>query len=80
MKRFVRDVVDQLADPAGRTRMPDPVPIDWPARFRAAAEVAAGAGWNGTAANIRDLAHRHADEDRRRVVEAIGRALLGEPS
>lgn len=56
-----------------------PAPIDWPARFRAAAEVAEGEGWLGTATQLRELA-LHFPAGRPAGVEAIGRALLGEES
>jgi hypothetical protein len=52
--------------------------IDWPARFRAAAEVAAREGWSNTALTLRGLAQN--DQVHPDVVEAIGRALLGETS
>lgn len=51
-----------------------PLPVDWLARFRAAAEVAGPTFWDA----FNDLAN---DMERRmpsRQVEAIGRALLGE--
>jgi hypothetical protein len=60
---------------AFRAPLDDPAPIDWPARFRAAAEVVTQEGWSGYGNMFRALgtwvAHRDAD-----LVEAIGRALL----
>jgi hypothetical protein len=54
--------------------------VDWPARFRAAAQGADRKGAYGTADHLRrvadDLTHRHAYSPA--VVEAIGRGLLGE--
>jgi hypothetical protein len=56
-----------------------PAPIDWPARFRCAAEVAQGWGWTQVRHELSQIAgwmeHLHPD-----VVEAIGRAMLGEAS
>jgi hypothetical protein len=49
-------------------------PIDWPARFRAAAEVADSNGWYLTADTLRNISK----STRPDVVEAIGRALLGQ--
>lgn len=48
--------------------------VDWPARFRAAADVADTLGCEGTASDFRDIAECMSQH----VVEAIGRALLGE--
>jgi hypothetical protein len=54
-------------------------PIDWPARFRAAAEVAERDGWGNYAALFSHLAGEAPKcEVPPEVVEAIGRALLGE--
>jgi hypothetical protein len=52
-------------------------PIDWPARFRAAAEVAEGLHRSSWAVRFRDLAEAVESEDWD-AVEAVGRALLGE--
>jgi hypothetical protein len=50
-----------------------PAPADWPARFRKAADVAPV----GTAQELRLIAAR-LERQRPDLVEAIGRALLGE--
>ncbi|HTF49500.1 MAG TPA: hypothetical protein VK735_18815 [Pseudonocardia sp.] len=50
-----------------------PAPIDWPARFRKAADVAEREGAYGIADHLR----RGADELPPAVVEAIGRELSG---
>ena len=57
----------------------DSTPIDWPARFRTAADAAEKRGAAAGAAELRDFANKMfwAPPD---VVEAIGRALLGESS
>jgi hypothetical protein len=57
-------------------------PIDWPARFRAAAEVAEAADFPGTARDLERIAEqlRSLGFSWPHVVEAIGRALLGEKS
>jgi hypothetical protein len=53
-----------------------PGPIDWPARLRAAAEVARGYGWGDLPRALETMAAAGSSEE----VEAIGRALLGETS
>jgi hypothetical protein len=53
--------------------------IDWPARFRAAAEVAKGKDGNWAYYALRDL-QEAAPAMSPDVLEAIGRALLGERS
>lgn len=55
-------------------------PTDWPARFRAAAEVADEARYVGTQSDLRRLAGQLASLAicDPQVVEGIGRALLGE--
>lgn len=55
-----------------------PVPIDWPARFRAAAEAAAHLGHGSTASSLVDVAEDFDDYLPKPVREAIGGALLGE--
>lgn len=60
-----------------RARMADgpPAPIDWPARFRAAAEAARREGFDVLAAHLGEAS------DHLRLpcrVEAVGRALLGQ--
>lgn len=58
----------------------DPAPIDWPARFRAAAEaVEANGRWPITAQHFDDVADRlESGLLPPHLVEAIGRALLGQ--
>jgi hypothetical protein len=58
------------ADPSQHSQ-PDPAPVDWPARFRAAAEAAPGDTHLADVANDLERLPPH-------VVKAIGRALLGE--
>jgi hypothetical protein len=60
---------------AFRAPLDDPAPIDWPARFRAAADAVEGEctpAWYWLFSLATHL--QHADEPH--VVEAIGRALL----
>jgi hypothetical protein len=60
---------------------PNPAPVDWPARFRAAAEVAERHGFIDVSDRIVDFVE-WAELDQapvRYAVEAIERALLGEP-
>jgi hypothetical protein len=61
-----------LADEVERQR----APIDWPPRFRAAADAARAAGYVDAAEHFRALSNNVALD----VVEAIGRALRGETS
>lgn len=64
-------------------------PIDWQARFRAAAEVAEQLGWTGTGMALYDMATqlngieddgRTPSPEGQRIAQAVGRALLGVPS
>lgn len=65
---------------AARLELDAAEPIDWPARFRAAAEVAEGMGWIAHASDHLYALARHAKSGALapHVVEAIGRALLGQ--
>ena len=55
-------------------------PIDWPARFRAAAEAAHHMGEHDLGGRLSVAARELDGPVPPRVVEAIGRALLGEGS
>lgn len=55
-------------------RRAEPAPVDWPARFRAAADAAEKAGYLPAAAQLREVSNSVALD----VVGGIGRALLGE--
>jgi hypothetical protein len=60
--------------------MQDPAPIDWPARFRRAAEVMRAQDWDDMETRLRAVAdemERWMDSDE---IAAVGRALLGEES
>ena len=59
---------------------PAPTPVDWPARFRAAADVAEREGLVRSARELRELARRWGKPPLQESIEAIGRALLGEAS
>jgi hypothetical protein len=73
---FIRQVVRGVLH-GPWTLTPAPAPIDWPARFRRAAEVADGEGWD-TAAHVFGALSVKA-KHRPDTVAAIERALLGEP-
>jgi hypothetical protein len=64
-----REVVASLNGPERQA-----APIDWPARFRAAADVVRGYGWGDLPRALETMAAAGSSEE----VEAIGRALLGE--
>lgn len=53
-------------------------PVDWPARFRAAADVAEKADHEGASWLLGEFADMATEDLPPHVVEAIGRALLGE--
>lgn len=56
-----------------------PLPVDWPTRFHKAADVAEKAGWAHSYANLfRNIASWLERDVAPDVVEAIGRALLGQ--
>jgi hypothetical protein len=55
---------------------PQPAPVDWPARFRAAADVADDDLFGG---DVFRMVASMLERWPARVVEAIGRELLGEP-
>lgn len=52
--------------------------VDWPARFRAAAEAADNAKWVTSARDLRNIARDLDGDMPAGLTEAIGRALLGE--
>lgn len=57
-------------------RETEPAPVDWPARFRAAGDAAGSGYWDefyNLADSLEGLAPHRPD-----LVEAIGRALIGE--
>lgn len=64
-------------DPAAR-EIPSAA-VDWPARFRAAADAAQSEGWVTSARDLRNLGHDLSPgEMPRDLIKAIGRVLLGE--
>lgn len=69
---LVRDVMEA----AREILSPPPAPVDWPARLRAAADVARAEGWPSHGNLLLALAGWMTLN--RAAVEATGRALLGE--
>lgn len=56
----------------------DQAPVNWPARFRAAADVIEERGWLSFAESFREFAQRIENDYQQRMSHAIGRILLGE--